>query len=527
MNCDGVVNFGDIDALVLAINNPEGYALQYPDCLIELGDANDDGSIDFDDIDAFIALMGGDAMNSRRYIYDEENRLTAVTDANDVLLLWIRYDAIGRRIESWDYADDREPCGAGAEVKTRHVYSGIETIEEYVCCQTTPTAGSWTLAREFIWGERFPEPLVLIDHTDLGDKTAAAGPEVLRYVRDALGSVVGLTDAGDPTATPDPIPPTLVERYDYDPYGRTYIENGDGSQRFASSRYGNPFAWTSQRYDAGVELYHFRHRTYSPHLGRWLQRDPLGFVNGVNLYEYVASMPTFFMDPLGLLSVAPEGMDPCKLIKGSVGEDDHIDAGLHVLKLQQLAESLGMPMAQLGDIWGLLQLCWDDDECWWDEYQLFLERFLAEYAAYLAALAEADPATSSMSPFSDGPTPWPGPDWPDSPDSPEAEPESDTRGDATPLPPKAPSDSKSPPRRRIKPGKRIEYGAHIIHGAAAGAPFAIVGAAVSDVVCTVFCVWAMPGSTYRPGDCCRNLYGACKRVSDGFYEPVPESESEP
>jgi len=103
---------------------------------------------------------------------------------------------------------------------------------------------------------------------------------------------------GDPEAIP-PIPPAVVERYEYDPYGRTYIENGDSTVRRAVSKYGNPFAWTGQRYDAGVKLYGFFARAYSPELGRWLQRDPLGFVDGVNLYEYVRSMPTRLTDPLG------------------------------------------------------------------------------------------------------------------------------------------------------------------------------------------------------------------------------------
>jgi len=123
---------------------------------------------------------------------------------------------------------------------------------------------------------------------------------VLHYSQDELGNVVALTDAGDPDAEPDPVPPAVVERYEYDPYGRTYIENGDSTVRRAVSKYGNPFAWTGQRYDAGVKLYGFFARAYSPELGRWLQRDPLGFVDGVNLYEYVRGMPTRLTDPLGL-----------------------------------------------------------------------------------------------------------------------------------------------------------------------------------------------------------------------------------
>ena len=91
----------------------------------------------------------------------------------------------------------------------------------------------------------------------------------------------------------------LVEKYEYDPYGRTYISAPDGTARPVSA-YGNPFAWTGQRYDPAVRLYHFWARSYSPALGRWLQRDPLGYVDGVGLYEYVGGQPLDYHDPYGL-----------------------------------------------------------------------------------------------------------------------------------------------------------------------------------------------------------------------------------
>jgi RHS repeat-associated protein len=318
LNCDGVVDFADIDAFVLAISDPAAYAAAFPDCNIVLGDANGDGLVNFADINAFVTLLSAAAVQPRRYEYDEENRLTAVQQYDGTPLLEMSYDALGRRVETVDYTAGSEsqpvtPCGSASPVTTRHIYSGLETIEDYVCCNTsTPpnaTCGSledWSLAREFVWGDQFPEPVAVIDHTDLGDQPAAT-PEVLHYVRDALGSVVGLTDAGDPDATPDPIPAKLVERYVYDPYGHTYVEHWTGTawERTPASVYGNPFAWTGQRYDAGVGLYSFYARTYSPELGRWLQRDPLGFVDGTNLYQYVRGRPCARTDPLGLLD--PEG----------------------------------------------------------------------------------------------------------------------------------------------------------------------------------------------------------------------------
>ncbi|MEW6249473.1 MAG: hypothetical protein AB1716_02420 [Planctomycetota bacterium] len=60
MNCDGVVNFDDINPFVLALSDPPGYAAAYPDCDRALGDVNGDGVVDFDDINPFVALLTGD-----------------------------------------------------------------------------------------------------------------------------------------------------------------------------------------------------------------------------------------------------------------------------------------------------------------------------------------------------------------------------------------------------------------------------------------------------------------------------------
>jgi murein tripeptide amidase MpaA len=57
MNCDGDVNFDDIDGFVLALTSREQYEAQYPDCDYLNADVNQDGSVDFDDIDPFVELL--------------------------------------------------------------------------------------------------------------------------------------------------------------------------------------------------------------------------------------------------------------------------------------------------------------------------------------------------------------------------------------------------------------------------------------------------------------------------------------
>ena len=59
MNCDGAVNFTDINPFVLALSDPAGYAAAYPGCNILGGDINDDGSVNFTDINPFVALLAG------------------------------------------------------------------------------------------------------------------------------------------------------------------------------------------------------------------------------------------------------------------------------------------------------------------------------------------------------------------------------------------------------------------------------------------------------------------------------------
>ncbi len=59
LNCDGVVDFDDIDPFVLALSGPAGYEAAWPNCRWLNADCNGDGDVDFDDIDAFVAILSG------------------------------------------------------------------------------------------------------------------------------------------------------------------------------------------------------------------------------------------------------------------------------------------------------------------------------------------------------------------------------------------------------------------------------------------------------------------------------------
>lgn len=56
-NCDGDIDFADIDPFVLALSGESAYLAAYPDCRWLNGDANGDQTVDFADIDEFVELL--------------------------------------------------------------------------------------------------------------------------------------------------------------------------------------------------------------------------------------------------------------------------------------------------------------------------------------------------------------------------------------------------------------------------------------------------------------------------------------
>lgn len=81
----------------------------------------------------------------------------------------------------------------------------------------------------------------------------------------------------------------------------------------------NPIRFQGQYFDDETELHYNRYRYYDPDTARYLTRDPIGLLGGVNTYAYTPN-PVGWLDPLGLSSnsalrrtshrVADEN-DPC------------------------------------------------------------------------------------------------------------------------------------------------------------------------------------------------------------------------
>jgi RHS repeat-associated protein len=99
----------------------------------------------------------------------------------------------------------------------------------------------------------------------------------------------------------------VVEQYRYDVYGQPYFYGPDGTPR-AESALGLRFLFTGREWLASIAVYDYRHRAYSPSLGRFLQMDPLGLAaESLNLYHYTRNIPCRFSDEFGLCEDDKDG----------------------------------------------------------------------------------------------------------------------------------------------------------------------------------------------------------------------------
>ncbi len=219
------------------------------------------------------------------YTWDGENRLIAM----DCLVsgpvaqhLSFDYDWQGRRVRKVA----RNTNGT-ILTDTRYVYDGWNLVAE-------TTSGN-QLVRTYLWG------------ADLSGTWQGSGsPRQSGVTAGGIGGLLAINDAtngthfvaydgnGNVAALVRAIDGSVSARYEYGPFGELIRATGPMAHI-------NPFRWSTKYWDEETDLAYYGYRYYSPSLGRWLSRDPIGEEGGNNLYGFVGNNPVNLFDALGLV----------------------------------------------------------------------------------------------------------------------------------------------------------------------------------------------------------------------------------
>lgn len=116
---------------------------------------------------------------------------------------------------------------------------------------------------------------------------ASAFDTVLWYQCDHLGTPQELTDAAG----------NLAWSAQYLAWGQIRQQRSEWAQQQGIQ---NPLRFQGQYHDHETGLHYNRFRYYDPVVGRFISPDPIGYVGGLNLYEY-APNPVVWIDPYGLM----------------------------------------------------------------------------------------------------------------------------------------------------------------------------------------------------------------------------------
>ena len=218
---------------------------------------------------------------NRSYAVDGLNRITQIASP---AVLAPSYDGRGNLIgdgtgASYGYMSENalvtapagatlayDPFGrlrqiAKAGVTTRMLYDGSDLLTEL--------DGSNSVVRRYVHGPGVDDPIVWYEGSGITDR---------RFLhKDERGSVVAVTGASG----------AAMAVNSYDEYGIPGVGNL------------GRFQYTGQTWLSEIGMYNYKARIYSPTLGRFLQTDPIGYGDGLNMYNYVGGDPVNFTDPTG------------------------------------------------------------------------------------------------------------------------------------------------------------------------------------------------------------------------------------
>jgi RHS repeat-associated protein len=216
----------------------------------------------------------------RIYKWDAFNRLIQISNISSTVLATYVYDALGRRMQKT--IANGGLTGDIPNGTTDYLYDGQQIIEERN--DSAPTI--WT--QVYFWGQYIDQLLFF----------ALPTATVYRVLSDLLYRSVAICTTSN----------VVTEAYDTDGYGNTLCYSGPGTDGlwFTNDdvRTNNPInttIFTGRQYDPESQIYYYRARYYSPNIGRFISRDPLGSALETNVGMAILSKLDFTRDVSDLI----------------------------------------------------------------------------------------------------------------------------------------------------------------------------------------------------------------------------------
>ena len=215
-------------------------------------------------------LNGSLTSDGRRgFDYDDENQLIRVTLANS----WkteFTYDGLNRRRVR------KEFTWSGSWVLSKevhYIYDGNLVIQE----RDGSNNPLVTYTRGLDLSGSFQ------DAGGIGGLLARTDANSAFYHADGNGNVTTMVNANQ----------AIVATYSYDPFGNTLASSGTLAEV-------NTYRFSSQEYHQNSGLLLYLRRAYDPNLQRFLGRDPVAELGGLNLYGFARNGPLNRFDSWGL-----------------------------------------------------------------------------------------------------------------------------------------------------------------------------------------------------------------------------------
>ena len=222
------------------------------------------------------------------YFWNDENRLVAVRDAKTgALIQENRYDGLGRRRERIQSA---VAGGDDPGSTNQYIYQGWLVL--------AVTDGEGNVLETYTHGADLSGKVGGGAGGIGGILASTQAGEAACYHYDFNGNVVNVSSSSNQTQ---------LAKYTYSTFGEVLLKEG---------RFNSRYQFSTKEYDAISGLSYFGYRFYSPNLGRWLSRDPIGDISFArfylqedirfrierqgNTYDFCKNSPMRYYDFLGL-----------------------------------------------------------------------------------------------------------------------------------------------------------------------------------------------------------------------------------